>query len=55
MTFGLGLLRLPPAHFWQLTLPELAAALRAHAAPATAPPARATLAALMRTYPDGER
>jgi uncharacterized phage protein (TIGR02216 family) len=54
MAAGLGLLRLPPAHFWSMTPREIAAALRALGsvpAPA-APPSRADLARLAARYPD---
>ena len=46
MAAGLGLLRLPPAHFWSMTPKELEAALRGLLGPATptrpfrAPPSR---------------
>jgi uncharacterized phage protein (TIGR02216 family) len=53
MGAGLGLLRLPPAHFWSMTPRELAAALRGLApAHADEPPRRAALAAMMVRYPD---
>jgi uncharacterized phage protein (TIGR02216 family) len=53
MAAGLGLLRLPPAHFWCMTPRELEAALRAHAGPASdAPLPRSALAVLMSRYPD---
>ena len=51
MAFGLGVLRLPPAAFWAMTPREVAAVL-AHAAGAAGPPGRASLAALMRRFPD---
>ncbi len=52
MRFGLGRLRLPPAHFWSLTPRELAAAASAHA-PAISPPLdRSGLAALLALFPD---
>lgn len=55
MALGLGLLRLPPAHFWSMTPKELDAALTALIGPVRrdTPPARATLRALMNRYPDG--
>jgi uncharacterized phage protein (TIGR02216 family) len=54
MQFGLGVLRLPPQHFWGLTPRELAAAFEALSGRArgVAPP-RGTLDALMEKYPDG--
>jgi uncharacterized phage protein (TIGR02216 family) len=54
MAAGLGLLRLPPAHFWSMTPKELEAALRALLGPthADAPPPRATLSQLMSRFPD---
>jgi uncharacterized phage protein (TIGR02216 family) len=53
MTAGLGLLRLPPAHFWSMTPRELQAALGALLGPATPDtPPRASLAQLMQRFPD---
>ena len=54
MAAGLGLLRLPPAHFWSMTPKELEAALRGLLGPAhsDAPPPRAALAQLMARFPD---
>ena len=53
MAAGLGLLRLPPTHFWSMTPRELEAALRALLGPSPdAPLPRATLAQLMSRYPD---
>ena len=54
MAAGLGLLRLPPAHFWSMTPRELEAALRALLGPthADAPLPRAALARLMDRFPD---
>ena len=53
MAAGLGLLRLPPAHFWSMTPRELQAALRALLGPATDMLlARSTLTQLMDRYPD---
>lgn len=54
MAAGLGLLRLPPHHFWSMTPRELAAALdavlgRQHA---IRPPSRRELLELMRRFPD---
>jgi len=51
MAFGLGVLRLPPAAFWAMTPREVAAVL-AHATETQRPPGRASLAALMRRFPD---
>jgi uncharacterized phage protein (TIGR02216 family) len=53
MAAGLGLLRLPPAHFWSMTPRELEAALRALLGPAAdAPLPRSALTQLMTRYPD---
>lgn len=52
MGAGLGLLRLPPAHFWTMTPRELAAAVSVLAPRAPAPLDRAGLAALMARFPD---
>jgi uncharacterized phage protein (TIGR02216 family) len=54
MAFGLGVLRLPPQHFWALTPRELAAAYEAHGGSARCvAPGRARLEEMMETYPDG--
>ncbi len=54
MALCLGSLRVSPAAFWSLTLPELSAlvagALGEEATPPS--PSRATLAALMSRFPD---
>ena len=54
MAAGLGLLRLPPAHFWSMTPAKLEAALRALLGPAhaDAPLPRSALAELMSRFPD---
>jgi uncharacterized phage protein (TIGR02216 family) len=55
MAAGLGLLRLPPSHFWAMTPRELAAALRilhGNTAYDTAI-SRRDLARLMQRFPDG--
>jgi uncharacterized phage protein (TIGR02216 family) len=54
MIAGLGHLGLVPRDFWAMTLRELDAALRGHfgLAVATHPLSRASLTAMMRTYPD---
>jgi uncharacterized phage protein (TIGR02216 family) len=54
MAAGLGLLRLPPAHFWSMTPRELEAALRGQlGSPADdAPLPRFALADLMLRFPD---
>jgi uncharacterized phage protein (TIGR02216 family) len=52
MAAGLGLLRLPPAHFWSMTPRELEAALRALAGHPDTPLPRDALADLMLRYPD---
>jgi uncharacterized phage protein (TIGR02216 family) len=55
MAFGLGVLRLAPEDFWSMTPRELHAAAEGIYGRASGPPSRATLAALMRDFPDGER
>jgi len=54
MAAGLGLLRLPPRHFWSMTPRELAAAL--DAVPGRhrpiRPPSRRELLELMQRFPD---
>jgi uncharacterized phage protein (TIGR02216 family) len=53
MAAGLGLLRLPPAHFWSMTPRELESALRALLGPAVnAPLSRSALTRLMSRFPD---
>ena len=54
MALGLGVLRLPPLHFWAMSLPELNAALEGYtgAAWAAAPLSRHEFGALIRRYPD---
>jgi uncharacterized phage protein (TIGR02216 family) len=53
MAFGLGVLRLPPAAFWALTLRELEAAIDGvTGGPPDAPPSRDDFTALMRRFPD---
>ena len=53
MQFGLGVLRLPPSHFWGMTPRELAAAFEGASGRARrAPPPRTTLDELMERYPD---
>lgn len=51
MAFGLGVLRLPPAMFWAMTLREVAAAVRGMA-PRREALGRDVLAEMMRRYPD---
>jgi len=54
MRFGLGTMRLPPAHFWGLTPRELAAAFEALSGRTRAGvPQRTRLDEMMRRYPDG--
>ena len=54
MRFGLGVLRLPPQHFWGLTPRELAAAFEALSGRTRGlAPSRDSLAALMEKHPDG--
>jgi uncharacterized phage protein (TIGR02216 family) len=53
MRVALGHLRIPPAVFWTLTLPELDALLRgALGQPGLETPTRAGLASLMQRFPD---
>ena len=53
MAAGLGLLRLPPAHFWSMTPRELAVALDGGLGRMPPPrPARADLVRLMSAFPD---
>ncbi len=53
IAFGLAGLRLAPAAFWTLTLPELSQLVRT-AAPGGDPISRGAFAALMTRYPDKE-
>ncbi|MBX9710090.1 MAG: phage tail assembly chaperone [Xanthobacteraceae bacterium] len=53
--FGLGVLRLPPAHFWAMTPRELAFAIAAVRGPAREPIDRASLDELMSRFPDASR
>ena len=50
--FGLGVLRLPPEHFWRMTPRELAHAIAAVRGPGRDPMDRASFDALMQTFPD---
>ena len=54
MGIGLGVLQLPPDHFWSMTIPELEAAVSGtfgdHAL--AAPLARKELDELMQRFPD---
>jgi uncharacterized phage protein (TIGR02216 family) len=53
MAAGLGVLRLPPAHFWSMTPRELAAALEGGLGRIAASPiARSDLETLMTRFPD---
>ena len=53
MGLGLGVLRLPPEIFWQMTLPELAAAAYALNPKMTSPHmTRNELDLLMKQFPD---
>lgn len=51
MTLGFGVLKLSPQAFWSMTPRELAAAAGL-AAPASMPPSRHALQALMVAHPD---
>jgi uncharacterized phage protein (TIGR02216 family) len=50
--FGLGVLRLPPDHFWRMTPRELAYAVAAVRGPNRDPMDRRSLDQLMRRFPD---
>lgn len=54
MAFGLGVLRLPPAVFWAMTLREVAAAAEGVAGRTgrVGPPPRTALEGLMAAFPD---
>jgi len=52
MTAGLGLLRLPPAVFWAMSLRELDHALAVLGPPRDGAPDRLALNALMARFPD---
>ena len=52
MRLGLGVLRLPPAAFWGMTLKELAAVLKEIFPEAGQKLGRGELAELMRRFPD---
>ncbi len=51
--FALGILRLPPHHFWTMTPRELALAIEAATGGAARPLERAALHDLMTRFPDG--
>ena len=53
MAVGMGVLRLPPAAFWGMTLKEFAALLRGAFPGGPDRIERCELGALMRRYPDG--
>lgn len=55
MEIGLGVMRLPPERFWQMTLPEISAAARALNPQAARGIGRDELGALMARYPDQEK
>jgi len=50
--FGLGILRLPPEHFWRMTPRELAYAVTARRGPGREPMDRGAFDELMRQFPD---
>jgi uncharacterized phage protein (TIGR02216 family) len=52
MGFGLGVLRLSPRAFWQMTPRELAAAMEAVFGPQPLALDRTTFAALRKRFPD---
>jgi uncharacterized phage protein (TIGR02216 family) len=51
--FGLGILRLAPEQFWNMTPRELAYAIEAVSGRGGAPLPRAALDELMKRFPDG--
>ena len=53
MRFGLGVLRLPPREFWNMTPRELAAAWGAIMGDRSGPLERHDLETLMERFPDG--
>lgn len=53
--FGLGVLRLPPEHFWRMTPRELACAVAAVRGPIREPMNRASFDELMQKFPDKPR
>lgn len=53
MKLGLGVLRLSPRTFWNLTLPEWRACIAGRLPARTAPMKRDDLEHLMQRYPDG--
>jgi uncharacterized phage protein (TIGR02216 family) len=52
--FGLGVLRLSPEQFWNMTPRELAYAIEAVTGRGGAPLTRAALDILMKRFPDGD-
>ncbi|MEL6871935.1 MAG: phage tail assembly chaperone [Pseudomonadota bacterium] len=52
MAFGLGVLRLSPAEFWAMTLPELKAAAGMGGRTGTHAPTADSLERLMARFPD---
>jgi uncharacterized phage protein (TIGR02216 family) len=53
--FGIGVLRLPPDHFWRMTPRELAYAVAAVRGPHREPIDRPALDQLMQRFPDKPR
>lgn len=53
--FGIGVLRLPPDHFWWMTPRELAYAVAAVRGPNREPIDRTALDQLMQRFPDKAR
>jgi uncharacterized phage protein (TIGR02216 family) len=51
--FGVGVLKLPPQHFWSMTPRELAHAIRAVRGDLAPPITRDEFNALLRAFPDG--
>lgn len=54
MAFGFGKLKLSPAQFWSMSLPEMASAMRWYAGDAAAPMTQETLQSLLTQFPDTE-
>jgi uncharacterized phage protein (TIGR02216 family) len=52
MALGLGVLRLPPDHFWSMTLREMTAAIQGAFPDEPQRLAKAGLDSLMQRYPD---
>lgn len=56
MALGFGGLKLPPEHFWQMTLRELQSAIEGiYGHQTTAPMTKEALRGLMQQYPDSPK